>query len=144
MSAAANSTETNRLLGDLPHGGTAWELLFARNREWLRRMVRLRLDRRVPPRFTSSGVLDEVSREASRADLLLQLQDGLIQMDPLDREVLALSLRGAEERRGGARARTAARRDEPALRTGGQCAEGHPPAYTGVFLVVVEAHHGVH
>jgi RNA polymerase sigma-70 factor (ECF subfamily) len=163
MSAAANSTETNRLLGDLPHNGAAWEPLFARHRERLRRMVRLRLDRRVPPRFTSSAVLDEVSREARgrwneyraapqlpfflwlrsvageriaaihqqhlggawhdsgaiclyrgamphvntqslaaqlltparpgvapRADLLLHLQDVLNQMDPLDREVLAL------------------------------------------------------
>jgi RNA polymerase sigma-70 factor (ECF subfamily) len=65
MSALANSTETNRLLGDIDHDAAAWPALFARHRERLRRMVRLRLDRRVPARYTSSAVLDEVSRAAS-------------------------------------------------------------------------------
>lgn len=65
MSALANSTETNRLLGAVGHHAAGWDALFARHRERLRRMVRLRLDRRVPARFTSSAVLDEISREAS-------------------------------------------------------------------------------
>jgi RNA polymerase sigma-70 factor, ECF subfamily len=165
MGAQSNSSETNRLLQDAGSAAPGWEALFARHRERLRRMVRLRLDRRVPGRFTSTMVLDEVSRAAcarlheyharpelsfplwlravageriaaihaqhlsgawrddgeiclyreamppvntlslaghllatpaarglavQRADLQLYLQDVLNQMDPLDREVLAL------------------------------------------------------
>jgi RNA polymerase sigma-70 factor (ECF subfamily) len=165
MGALSNSSETNRLLQDAGRDAIGWETLFARHRERLRRMVRLRLDRRVPGRFTSTAVLDAVSREAwtrlheyhagrelpfslwlrvvageriaaihaehlsgawrgadeiclyreamppvntlslaghllatpaagglaaQRADLQLYLQDVLNQMDPLDREVLAL------------------------------------------------------
>jgi RNA polymerase sigma-70 factor (ECF subfamily) len=66
MGVLNNSTETDRLLPDAGHDGTAWDALFARHRERLRRMVRLRLDRRVPARFTSSVLLEEISREARR------------------------------------------------------------------------------
>jgi RNA polymerase sigma-70 factor (ECF subfamily) len=64
MGALSNSSETNRLLQGAGNDVPGWQALFARHRERLRRMVRLRLDRRVPGRFTSSAVLDEVSREA--------------------------------------------------------------------------------
>jgi RNA polymerase sigma-70 factor, ECF subfamily len=64
MGALSNSSETNRLLQEAGNDAPGWEALFARHRERLRRMVRLRLDRRVPGRFTSTAVLDEVSREA--------------------------------------------------------------------------------
>src|SRR5260370_41511648 len=64
MCALSNSSETNRLLPDARHDATAWETLFARHRERLQRMVRLRLDRRVPARFTSSAVLEDIARTA--------------------------------------------------------------------------------
>jgi RNA polymerase sigma-70 factor (ECF subfamily) len=44
----------------------ALEELFARHSERLRKMVRLRLDRRLRDRFTSSAVLQEVYRDAFR------------------------------------------------------------------------------
>jgi RNA polymerase sigma-70 factor (ECF subfamily) len=66
MAALANSAETSRLLLEAGHDAAAREALLARHRERLRRMVRLRLDRRVPGRFTSSVILDEVFREAER------------------------------------------------------------------------------
>jgi RNA polymerase sigma-70 factor (ECF subfamily) len=59
-----NSSATNHLLPPASNDPAAWEVLFARHRERLRRMVRLRLDRRVPPRFTSSAVLEDVARAA--------------------------------------------------------------------------------
>ena len=66
MAALANSAETSRLLLEAGHDAAARQALFARHRERLRRMVRLRLDRRVPGRFTSSVILDEVFHEAER------------------------------------------------------------------------------
>jgi RNA polymerase sigma-70 factor (ECF subfamily) len=47
-------------------GGQALDELFARHRERLRKMVRLRLDRRLRGQFSSSAVLQEVYREAGR------------------------------------------------------------------------------
>jgi RNA polymerase sigma-70 factor (ECF subfamily) len=44
----------------------ALDELFKPHRERLRKMVRLRLDRRLRDRFSSSAVLDEVQREAGR------------------------------------------------------------------------------
>jgi serine/threonine protein kinase/Flp pilus assembly protein TadD len=65
--ASGNSSGTNRLLqrlrGDAPQALTE---LFGRHRERLRKMVRLRLDRRLRDRFHSSAVLDDVQREAAR------------------------------------------------------------------------------
>src|SRR5882724_2277985 len=72
MAALGNSSETNRLLLEAGRDDAARQALFARHRERLRRMVRLRLDRRVPGRFTSSVVLDEVFREAERRWLAYQ------------------------------------------------------------------------
>jgi RNA polymerase sigma-70 factor (ECF subfamily) len=66
MSAPSNSAETSRLLLEAGHDAVARQALLARHRERLRRMVRLRLDRRVPGRFSSSVVLDEVFHEAER------------------------------------------------------------------------------
>jgi RNA polymerase sigma-70 factor (ECF subfamily) len=68
MCALGNSSETNRLLQEARHDAASWEALFARHRERLRRMVRLRLDRRVPARFTSTTVLEDIAR-AARARL---------------------------------------------------------------------------
>lgn len=72
MFALSNSSETNRLLRDAGHDDAAREAIFARHQEQLRRMVRLRLDRRVPGRFTSSVILDEIFREADRRWLVYQ------------------------------------------------------------------------
>jgi RNA polymerase sigma-70 factor (ECF subfamily) len=66
MLALGNSSQTNRLLQDAGTDGAAQETLFARHKERLRRMVRLRLDRRVPARFTSTAILNEVLAEARR------------------------------------------------------------------------------
>jgi RNA polymerase sigma-70 factor (ECF subfamily) len=44
----------------------ALDALFARHRERLRKMVRLRLDRRLRDRFSSSAVLQQVQQEARR------------------------------------------------------------------------------
>jgi RNA polymerase sigma-70 factor (ECF subfamily) len=67
MVAVCDSSETNRLLrrasGQDPQ---ALADLFAHHRERLRRMVRLRLDWRLRPRFDSLSVLNEVYAEASR------------------------------------------------------------------------------
>ena len=58
MTAALNSSTTNRLLR-LVGGPDPQPLadLFARHRERLRRMIRLRLDRRLHGRVRSSAVL---------------------------------------------------------------------------------------
>jgi RNA polymerase sigma-70 factor (ECF subfamily) len=67
MVALANSSETNRLLQRaLGSDRQALEQLFARHRERLRKMVRLRLDRRVRSQITSSTVLEEVYAEVVR------------------------------------------------------------------------------
>ena len=67
MVSTCNSSQTNRLLQRVSsHDGQALEDLFVRHRERLRKMVRLRLDRRLRGHFTSSKVLEEVYRDASK------------------------------------------------------------------------------
>jgi RNA polymerase sigma-70 factor (ECF subfamily) len=67
MLIARNSSQTNRLLKRVAsQEGQALDELFARHRERLRKMVRLRLDRRLRGQFSSSAVLHEVYREACR------------------------------------------------------------------------------
>jgi RNA polymerase sigma-70 factor (ECF subfamily) len=62
-----NSSQTNRLLERVSNrDGHALDQLFGLHRERLRKMVRLRLDRRIRSRFSSTAVLAEVEREASR------------------------------------------------------------------------------
>jgi RNA polymerase sigma-70 factor (ECF subfamily) len=64
MVTACNSSQTNRLLQRVSaKDGQALEDLFARHRERLREMVRLRLDRRLRDKFNSSAVLQEVYRD---------------------------------------------------------------------------------
>src|SRR5688500_5150279 len=64
MAAACNSSATHRLLekADPP----ALAELFGRYREKLRKMVRLRLDRRLRGRFDSASVVQQVFREATQ------------------------------------------------------------------------------
>src|SRR5438046_9781183 len=65
MVPTCNSSQTNRLLQRVcSQDGQALEELFALHRERLRKMVRLRLDRRLRGQFTSSAVLQEVYRDA--------------------------------------------------------------------------------
>jgi hypothetical protein len=65
MTTTANSSGTNGLLRQAVHDRPeALADLFARQRERLRMMVRLRLDRRVRARLDSSAVLDLVYRAA--------------------------------------------------------------------------------
>jgi RNA polymerase sigma-70 factor (ECF subfamily) len=67
MAPTCNSSQTNRLLQRVSsHDGQALEDLFGLHRERLRKMVRLRLDRRLRGQFTSSRVLEEVYRDACR------------------------------------------------------------------------------
>jgi RNA polymerase sigma-70 factor (ECF subfamily) len=67
MVPACNSSQTNRLLQRVSaQDGQALDELFGLHRERLRKMVRLRLDRRLRSQFTSSAVLQEVYRDASR------------------------------------------------------------------------------
>src|SRR5262249_18213877 len=62
-----NSTTTIELLAQVSaKESQALPKLFARHRERLRKMVRLRLDRRLRGQFSSSVVLDEAYHEASR------------------------------------------------------------------------------
>jgi RNA polymerase sigma-70 factor (ECF subfamily) len=73
MLPLCNSSQTNRLLKRVSsQDAQALEELFVRHRERLRKMIRLRLDRRLRDRFTSSAVLQEVYRDAcnSMADYL--------------------------------------------------------------------------
>jgi RNA polymerase sigma-70 factor (ECF subfamily) len=61
-----NSDETNRLLDQAAHGDSrAMEVLLARYRARLRRMVALRLDRRLRKRIDPSDIIQEASLEAS-------------------------------------------------------------------------------
>jgi RNA polymerase sigma-70 factor, ECF subfamily len=61
-----DSDETNRLLEQAARGDRqAMEMLLARHRERLRRMVALRLDRRLRKRIDPSDVIQEASLEAS-------------------------------------------------------------------------------
>jgi RNA polymerase sigma-70 factor, ECF subfamily len=67
MVTTRNSSQTNRLLGRVAsQDGQALDELFARHRERLRKMIRLRLDRRLRGQFSSSAVLQEVHREVGR------------------------------------------------------------------------------
>jgi RNA polymerase sigma-70 factor (ECF subfamily) len=62
----ADSAETQRLLEQVQAGdSTAFERLFARHRDYLRRIIELRLDRQVRSRFDASDVLQETHIEAS-------------------------------------------------------------------------------
>jgi RNA polymerase sigma-70 factor (ECF subfamily) len=62
---AANSTATGHLLQRaLANDSRAWPELFARHAERLRKMVRLRLDRRLRGRLDSSSVLQLVYQDA--------------------------------------------------------------------------------
>jgi RNA polymerase sigma-70 factor (ECF subfamily) len=66
MDAVCNSTVTNQLLERAVHRDQqALPVLLARHGERLRQMIRLRLDRRLRARFTSSTVLQQVAREAA-------------------------------------------------------------------------------
>jgi RNA polymerase sigma-70 factor (ECF subfamily) len=61
MALACESSNTNRLLRRAgAHDSQALAELFARHRERLRKMVRLRLDGRLRGRISSSSVLDQV------------------------------------------------------------------------------------
>jgi RNA polymerase sigma-70 factor (ECF subfamily) len=67
MVPTCNSSQTNRLLQRVSsQDGQALEDLFGLHRERLRKMVRLRLDRRLRGQFTSSMVLEEVYRDACK------------------------------------------------------------------------------
>jgi RNA polymerase sigma-70 factor (ECF subfamily) len=66
MVALTNSSGTNRLLQRTGVDPRALDELFVRHRERLRKMVRLRLDRRIRGQLTSSTVLEEVHREVGR------------------------------------------------------------------------------
>ena len=66
MLSTCNSSQTNRLLLRVSaREAQAMEELFTRHSERLRKMIRLRLDRRLRDRFSSSAVLQEVFRDAS-------------------------------------------------------------------------------
>jgi RNA polymerase sigma-70 factor (ECF subfamily) len=77
MTAALNSSTTNRLLCHL--GGPEPQPLadlFARHRERLRKMVRLRLDRRLHGRVRSAAVLQQVYLDVCRRIGEYQAQPG--------------------------------------------------------------------
>jgi RNA polymerase sigma-70 factor (ECF subfamily) len=64
---SANSTVTAQLLGRaLAKDPRAWPDLFARHAERLRKMIRLRLDRRLRGRLDSSAVLQFVYQDVCR------------------------------------------------------------------------------
>lgn len=68
MSAAFNSSRTNRLLQRLPPGidPQALEELFARHQERLRMMIRLRMEGRLRSRISSSTVLQQIYLDIQR------------------------------------------------------------------------------
>ena len=67
MSVTFNSSQTNRLLKRVrDRDQEAFGDLFARHRERLRKLVRLRMDRRLRGRISSSAVLEQVAAEAGR------------------------------------------------------------------------------
>jgi RNA polymerase sigma-70 factor (ECF subfamily) len=67
MTMTANSSTTKQLLAHVSVGESqALAELFARHKERLRKMVRLRLDRRLRGHFSSSAVLDDVFRVAAQ------------------------------------------------------------------------------
>jgi RNA polymerase sigma-70 factor (ECF subfamily) len=67
MVTTCNSSQTNRLLQrPVDRDQQALAELFARHRERLRKMVRLRLDRRLRARFDSSTMLQHVYQDVQR------------------------------------------------------------------------------
>jgi RNA polymerase sigma-70 factor (ECF subfamily) len=67
MSITCDSSQTNRLLQRVrERGQEAFGDLFARHQERLRKLVRLRMDRRLRGRISSSAVLEQVRAEAGR------------------------------------------------------------------------------
>jgi RNA polymerase sigma-70 factor (ECF subfamily) len=66
MARHENSSGTNQLLRCVPEEPGALAQLFARHKERLRRMVRLRLDPRLRGRLDSSSVLDLVYQDFCR------------------------------------------------------------------------------
>ncbi len=67
MVTTCNSSQTNRLLQrPIEKDQQALADLFARHRERLRKMVRLRLDRRLRGRFDSTTVLQRIYQEVQR------------------------------------------------------------------------------
>jgi RNA polymerase sigma-70 factor (ECF subfamily) len=66
MTALANSSGTNQLLARVPADPRALAELFARHKERLRRMVRVRLDPRLRGRLDSTRVLDLVYQDFCR------------------------------------------------------------------------------
>lgn len=67
MAVSYDSSQTNRLLCHVRmHDPQALAELFARHRERLRKMVRLRLDGRLRGRISSSTILEEVSRDVEQ------------------------------------------------------------------------------
>ncbi len=63
----SNSTETQELLDQVRHGDSgAVDMLLARHREAVRRMIDLRLDPAIAARVDASDVVQEVLIEASR------------------------------------------------------------------------------
>jgi RNA polymerase sigma-70 factor (ECF subfamily) len=67
MVVTCNSSQTNRLLQrPLDRDQQALADLFGRHRERLRKMIRLRLDRRLRARFDSTTVLQQVFPEVQR------------------------------------------------------------------------------
>src|SRR5438093_1737250 len=67
ISMVCNSSQTNRLLHRLrSQDAPALAELLGRHRERLRKMVRLRLDRRLRGRVRSADVLQDVDRHAAR------------------------------------------------------------------------------
>ncbi len=64
---AANSNETDRMIDRARAGDpAAWNDVFARHRERLRRMVQMRLDYRLHGRIDASDVIQDAYLEASR------------------------------------------------------------------------------
>jgi RNA polymerase sigma-70 factor (ECF subfamily) len=67
MAITCNSSQTNRLLRRVrERDQKAFGDLFARHLERLRKLVRLRMDRRLRGRISSSAVLEQVRGEADR------------------------------------------------------------------------------
>ncbi|MFQ5807492.1 MAG: sigma-70 family RNA polymerase sigma factor [Phycisphaerae bacterium] len=62
----ADSTQTQRLLEQVQTGdSTAFERLFARHQDYLRRIIEMRMDRQLRSRFDASDVLQETHLEVS-------------------------------------------------------------------------------
>lgn len=66
MATVANSSRTNRLLVSVSSGGNprVFDELFDRHREHLRKMIRLRMDRQLRGRVSSTSILDQACQDA--------------------------------------------------------------------------------